>query len=210
MLGSYRTLMIVGLMIVIGVPIAIFAHQIDKIQISRGLQGQIAIPAYSALQTDTGVLQSPPSFGGGRSFFDFGLVVSPEQDFIGFSCNPGDPKLDCVYSKPYIKSPLVGQNISIKYFTMPNWLYPAYNVETPASSGFTSGRVPRRPANIIMEATTSDATGTRIILSYRSSADRLERYNAQPRLPLLVVVLILWTAIFVAAVAYSIFAGRRA
>jgi hypothetical protein len=186
------------IMIAIGIPAAVFFYLLE-IDINHKLL--VTIPPYADLQTASGTLEKGVGFGGGRSYFSLGVIDTTDGDVLGFSCNPLDANIGCVYSTiPYDYSQFIGRPMAIRYYTIPNWLYPEYKV------GDGSGRIiPRRPANIVMEATTTDSSSEPFaVLSYKDSVSRLNKYNSGPHISLIALLPVLWIGIFLPSAAYRL------
>jgi hypothetical protein len=202
MLGTYWTKSFgnisLSMIAVLGVPAAVFSYLLESDVNHKRIA---TVPPYSDLQTASGTLERGVGIGGGRSFFALGIVDTNDGDVLGFSCNPLDADIGCVYStKPYDESQFIGKPVTIKYYTMPNWLYPEYKV------GDGSGRIiPRRPANIVMEATTTDRLSEPLaVLSYKDSLSRLNKYNSGWHIPLSALLSVLLIGIFLPSAAYRL------
>jgi hypothetical protein len=201
MQGTYWTrsfgnisLSMIGLFGVVGVFFYIFEMDVNHKQ-------TFTIPAYSDLKIASGTLERGVSLGGGRSFFALGTIDTTDGDVLGFSCNPLDADIGCVYStKPYDDSHFIGKPVTIRYVSMPNWLYPEYKVVDGSER-----IIPRRPANIVMEATTTDGSSEPFaVLSYRDSVTRLNKYNSEPHISLFALLPVLWIGLFLPSAAYRL------
>jgi hypothetical protein len=138
-----------------------------------------AVPAENQLKTSSGTLEYPVHISGRRISWYFGMLREDSGQLLPFSCYPGDEKLDCLDGSGYSAKDLVGHHLTIKYFQMPNWLYPSFRQQSPQGSQSPYVVIPRIPASIIMRAELTDQNTSTTLLTYTQSMETLRQYASK-------------------------------
>jgi hypothetical protein len=153
----------------VGLPI-----QFERINLDSGLAGAWAIPARGELESVTGVLQAPTRIlvhhrRSADTDWSIGNLVTEDGQVFSYSCNPGGDHLECL--DPIGQAQ--GHRVTISYFYMPRWLFPAYQFVDPDTHA--ASQVDRKAAAIAMEAT--DQGSGQTLLAYDDSVQRLKAYQ---------------------------------
>jgi hypothetical protein len=143
---------------IIGLALFCFEH----IEIQKSVA---SIPAYSELSSVEGVLQKNVLLehsygsirGGSRASQVFGVIKSADGTATGFSCDPQVDNLDCIYTRPWNNSPLIGNGATVKYATIGGSDFWAYDAR--AEAGGAPIHIPQQPRAVVMEATVDSGSG---------------------------------------------------
>jgi hypothetical protein len=169
-----------GTLVLLGIPLAIIGgligliFQAERVNIDSGLAGTWPIPVRSDLETVSGVMDAPYSIHiqtkSADIDWDIGNLVADDGHVFSYSCEPGGDHLECLGPSGQLQ----GHRVTISYFSMPRWIYPAYTFIRRETN--TPSQIDGNAAAIAMEVTDDDAGQT--ILSYDESVQRLTAYQA--------------------------------
>lgn len=184
---------------------------LEKIEVERGIRGTWPIPKIDNLKEASGTLVRPYTIRLQRGIWSIGMLATDNGGFLQFSCLPGGDMLDCIYPGKYDDPTRSEQRISIKYFVMPKWLYPEYQIKFLGPNGASVVDFPRVPAAIVMEASVEKGGSTGEILNYEDSVTRLKRYmTSNSGIPFLPVNygFLAMIAFFIPPALYRLITGR--